>query len=635
MKTCSAQQALRWIESSTPPQTLCVSEHLVIQGLSIVSLPELEVRGDLVIQNCQQLKALPARIKVMGRLVIDACDALEVLDSDCTTHSSVIINSCAELYEIRVMPGDSNPGRKPPLGTYITLANCAKLQRLPARYVANVLIVNACDSLASLGSDVVVEDLHIHACPSLIRFPQTFVVGSLDLSNCPALAAELPTRLESVAIDTCPSLPPLRPNTTIAGSLSLRSSSLVSHLPQGLAVGNLYITGADIVTLPDDLKVGHKSEKISKSLNYGSVFIQDCPKFTSLPGSLGNRNELVLRNCPLFNSIPENFSVGTLGIHDCESFSHLPGNLKIAGPLRIENAPALRTLPANLKLIGSLTLRRCTTLTELPVGLEVKARENSNSNWSCLGLLVVFLGVCAGAGTAANAFPTVALTLVAAFFIWIFLAVTFASLRRKAPPSPTVVWARQAPESGPDARLRRGSAMWNFIGRWDNRLDLADCSGLTRLPDDLIVAGGIDIAGTGITSLPPSLKKTQLFWRGVSVTPRIAFSPQSLSVTEILDERNTELRRVMLERFPGGFERFMTRANAKTIDADTDPGGDRKLLRVAMPRDEDLVCLQVHCPSTGALYILRVPPSMATCRQAAAWVAGFDNPDDYQPVIET
>ena len=177
--------------------------------------------------------------------------------------------------------------------------------------------------------------------------------------------------------------------------------------------------------------------------------------------------------------------------------------------------------------------------------------------------------------------------------------------------------------------------MWNFIGRWDNRLDLADCSGLTRLPDDLIVAGGIDIAGTGITSLPPSLKKTQLFWRGVSVTPRIAFSPQSLSVTEILDERNTELRRVMLERFPGGFERFMTRANAKTIDADTDPGGDRKLLRVAMPRDEDLVCLQVHCPSTGALYILRVPPSMATCRQAAAWVAGFDNPDDYQPVIET
>jgi hypothetical protein len=44
--------------------------------------------------------------------------------------------------------------------------------------------------------------------------------------------------------------------------------------------------------------------------------------------------------------------------------------------------------------------------------------------------------------------------------------------------------------------------------------------------------------------------------------------------------------------------------------------------------------LKVVCPSTGHLHVLRVPPHMRSCRQAAAWIAGFDNPDDYQPIIE-
>jgi hypothetical protein len=44
--------------------------------------------------------------------------------------------------------------------------------------------------------------------------------------------------------------------------------------------------------------------------------------------------------------------------------------------------------------------------------------------------------------------------------------------------------------------------------------------------------------------------------------------------------------------------------------------------------------LKVTCPSTGHIHILRVPPNMRSCRQAAAWIAGFNNPDDYNPLIE-
>ena len=93
------------------------------------------------------------------------------------------------------------------------------------------------------------------------------------------------------------------------------------------------------------------------------------------------------------------------------------------------------------------------------------------------------------------------------------------------------------------------------------------------------------------------------------------------------------MRRVLLERF--GLDRFLREANAEVLDADRDAGGERKLLRVAMAGDEDLVCVLVHCPSTGHQYILRVPPTMKTCREAIAWTAGFDDPDKYRPLLET
>jgi hypothetical protein len=84
-----------------------------------------------------------------------------------------------------------------------------------------------------------------------------------------------------------------------------------------------------------------------------------------------------------------------------------------------------------------------------------------------------------------------------------------------------------------------------------------------------------------------------------------------------------------------GYQRFVAEAQAQTIDEDTDAGGARRLLRVPLEHDEPLVCLAVLDPSTGRQYLIRVPPGMKTCHQAAAWIAGFDNPDDYQPIAET
>ena len=79
-----------------------------------------------------------------------------------------------------------------------------------------------------------------------------------------------------------------------------------------------------------------------------------------------------------------------------------------------------------------------------------------------------------------------------------------------------------------------------------------------------------------------------------------------------------ELRRVLLERM--GYARFMEEAKAEILDTDTDAGGERKLVRVPLPRDEDLVCVMVRCPSTGREYVIRVPPATRSCRKAAARV---------------
>ncbi|MCA9108177.1 MAG: hypothetical protein KDA83_22420, partial [Planctomycetales bacterium] len=114
---------------------------------------------------------------------------------------------------------------------------------------------------------------------------------------------------------------------------------------------------------------------------------------------------------------------------------------------------------------------------------------------------------------------------------------------------------------------------------------------------------------------------------------QIAFEPDKITSKQVLAEKNAELRRVMIERM--GYLRFSQEVGAKTLDEDTDAGGKRQLLRIEMADDEPLVGLACRCPSTDRQYFLRVPPTIETCHQAAAWMAGFEDPTLYRPQIET
>ncbi len=257
----------------------------------------------------------------------------------------------------------------------------------------------------------------------------------------------------------------------------------------------------------------------------------------------------------------------------------LPEGLEVEYKLDLQDCRSLEELPEGLK-VGSLVLRGCTALRALPEGLDVYFLD---------------LQGCT---------------------------------RLEGWPRRAHIRIGRLNASGCTRLTSLPAGLRNLA-----QLDVSNCPSLRELPAGLRVTSWFDVGGSGVTRLPASLAGVRLRWKGVPVDERLAFRPETITVAEVLGERNAELRRVLLERF--GFERFMREAGAAVVDRDHDAGGERQLLRVKLEGDEDLVCVSVSCPSTGRRYLLRVPPTMRTCRQAVAWTAGFSDPNQYKPLVET
>lgn len=257
----------------------------------------------------------------------------------------------------------------------------------------------------------------------------------------------------------------------------------------------------------------------------------------------------------------------------------LPDDLVVENRLILDESLALRHLPPGLTA-GSISLRGCTSLVTLPEGIRT----------------------------------------------W-FLDLTGCTRFERWPQESHV-------EHG--ALLLRGCTALTSLPPWLGRLsqlDISGCEKIRAIPSGVRISSWLDLGGSGVTALPAALQDVDLRWRGVRVDQRIAFRPEELKAAEVLAERNTERRRVMIERM--GNLRFLQEARARVLDQDTDPGGPRELLAIDLREDEPMVGLSCRCPSTGRQYLLRVPPNMRSCHQAAAWIAGFDDPRLYRPEVET
>lgn len=335
----------------------------------------------------------------------------------------------------------------------------------------------------------------------------------------------------------------------------------------------------DGLTVRGHLNLAHQPalRSLPANLSATSIDLSGCTGLAALPDGL-RASRLVLDGCTALRALPAGLRCFELSLHNTR-LRALPADLQVANRLDLSGCAELEALPANLT-VGTLILRECTALGTLPEGLDVHFLD---------------LEGC---------------TRLAA-------------------------WPRAA--SVQIGRLNaRGCVRLATLPPWlENvaQLDVGGCANLDMLPATLRVSSWIDLAGTALQSLPPQLADVALRWRGVPIDARIAFRPETITAAEVLAETNAELRRVLLERM--GYDAFLAAVDAAVLDEDEDPGGERRLLKVLMPGDEDLVCVAVYCPSTGRQYLLRVPPTMRSCRQAVAWIAGFDSADDYRPLLET
>lgn len=120
-------------------------------------------------------------------------------------------------------------------------------------------------------------------------------------------------------------------------------------------------------------------------------------------------------------------------------------------------------------------------------------------------------------------------------------------------------------------------------------------------------------------------------WQGVAVPKQVVLHPESLVAERILREPNAEVRRVMIERY--GQERLVCDTWAKVLDRE----GENELVSIPLWNDpeQSLVALKLRCSSTGAVYVLRVPPDQREVHSALAWTFGFKSGQGYRPQVET
>ena len=122
-------------------------------------------------------------------------------------------------------------------------------------------------------------------------------------------------------------------------------------------------------------------------------------------------------------------------------------------------------------------------------------------------------------------------------------------------------------------------------------------------------------------------------WHGVTAPAHIIAAPQKLTPTQIENTANSEIRRIMIQRY--GLERFILDAGAELVE--TDEFGT--LYAKYLVGDEPLVMVRVsnktpNADGTYSQYFLRVPPTIKTAKAAVAWTFAMRE-KDYEPRLET
>ncbi len=451
-------------------------------------------------------------------------------------------------------------------------------------------------------------------------------------------------------------------NLTVNGVFDLRQCQRLRRIGEGLRVyGDLLIGGRLPGPAPwlerwsADEQHTHPLQRLSRDIY---VPLRALPNDAEIDG------DLILRRAPFLSELPAGFRVnGGIMIVDCPNLTQLPDNLDLHGDLILISCPKLKALPVNLK-VHNLTVLDC-GITALPKGLSVKGKVRLQRCRDLVDISVLSLAQERWIRTLiVQECPKVILpkwlsvrgTLILDKLMHKEIHTQFRCRllqfknmsRLKAVTTAFHVKERVTFRHCPALR-----SLPTQGGRAD-RLELIDCTAITTLPSKLNVNGTIDLTGctrftafpadmvfegnlnvseTALTTLPSGMKQCRVIWRDHHIPQRYYFEFDKVDPLEILREANAEVRRLVFEKM--GAKTFFAGAPHRVLDQDRDTGGVRRLLSFQLSANRTLMFLHCFCPSTGRQYLLGLPPTIRTCHQGAAWLAGFDNPDDYKPTQET
>ena len=484
------------------------------------------------------------------------------------------------------------------------------------------------DPPAEIGSELNLSQTRIRRLPDRMK-----VAGDLLLRQCQRLRSVGETALEVggnlwIGGSDCGLRPShLYPNyqneAPLQTFLQKRSTSRfcpIDRLPDYLAVGgNLRLYLCDnLLGLPE------------ATILSGGLEVVGCPLFYTLLEDFHIKGDLVLKGLPALWKLPSGLRVdGNLRI-DGLPISEIPEDLDVRGNIEINNCLNLKSLPANLKIRKQLTIRYC-GIEEIPANYHIP---------ECLQIV-------------STPIKSLLNEIEIGEDIIIRRCRNFASLGSREKyrgdlqivncpaleelPQSIVLEGTLHLEDCPNLKTLPASLVARSDTRfWGTRIALLNCPKITALPKHLIVDGAIDIGGASIESATPAqYKGNQFAWRGFSIEGTALFDPGSLDPKRVIQERNAEVRRLLIGRY--GIDRLLHDLKHKIVDEDFDPGGMRRLIlfKRAGRLNRDLCFLDCCCPSTGCPYLLEVPPETRSCHEAAAWMAGIVDPAKYKPVLET
>ncbi len=487
------------------------------------------------------------------------------------------------------------------------------------------------------------------AAPSFLLYPANYEPGyrppflppaKRDLLIKRLLGGRAPTGLKvGQSVDLSPArMRSLPPGFQVNGDLILRGCTRLQRIGPGLCVTGSLVLG------PGAGKTGDPQCYIKELpvLEATKLVLSRCVALERLPEGL-DVEKLELTACHALRELPPGLRLKSLTIKGCRNLRHLPPDL-VVEHLTLINA-AIEEVPAIAKL-SRLKIENCLRLHSLPDKLECQyvhlchlprlrtlpaftSKETRRIELNSLsGIEDLCRAVCAD-----DVNVTGCVNLKRFDPVTLKVSSLVLSNCPKLERLPARLTAQRLAVRNCEVLNHLPSPLvLSLDSRSGACLDMSGCGSLIMAPEVYDLQGSVCVTHAGWASHPPPVLNFAVRHRSVTLPARDFYSNDPDAA---LGQANAEVRRVMLERI--GLEKVLAGAKSKVLDEDRDAGGLQQLLHIAARNGSDpqIVYLRCQCPSTARVYLLRVPPVMRTCRAAAAWLAGFDDPEDYQPLLET